>query len=67
MHTHPTNYLPFSSQHRLFYAFDQTFDFKTWMDHRKNSYERRVYEWVIEFENQWVMYEEYNIYYVHIY
>ena len=21
MHTHPTNYLPFSSQHRLFYAF----------------------------------------------
>ena len=35
MHTHPTNYLHFSSQHRLFYAFDQTFDFKTRMDHQK--------------------------------
>ena len=38
----------FSCHHRIYYAFEQTFDFKMRFDHRKNSFERRVYEWVEE-------------------
>ena len=30
------------------YAYDQTFDFKMWIDPRKNSFERSVYESVHE-------------------
>ena len=34
----------FVSQRRLNNTLDQTFYIEMWMDYRKNSYERRVYE-----------------------
>ena len=35
---------PFESQGRVFFTFDQNFDFKIRRDHQKNFFEPRAYE-----------------------